>query len=147
MDKKKSQIRSFQKLKVWKRARRVQRMVAQIVKSFPKHEEYRLKDQVVRSSRSIARNIAEGYGRYHYQENIQFCRQARGSLSELSNDLLTSLEEKYISRDEYDEICMDIENCYKFLNGYIRYLKKAKENCKAGEDETGYDVVLDSNNR
>ncbi|MDZ7692561.1 MAG: four helix bundle protein [Balneolaceae bacterium] len=146
MSEKSPQVRSFQDLKVWKRARRVQRMVAQIVISFPNYEEYRLKDQMIRSSRSIARNIAEGYGRYHYQENIQFCRQSRGSLSELLNDLLTALEEKYIKRNEYDDARNEIENCHKLLNGYIRYLKKAKENYTAEEKDTIYDAFTEPNN-
>jgi four helix bundle protein len=37
-------------------------------------EKYALTSQLRRSSRSISDNIAEGYGRFHYQENIQFCR-------------------------------------------------------------------------
>lgn len=96
MSKKESNIRSFEDLKVWRCARKLQRKIAKLVKTFPKEEKYRLTDQMIRSSRSVPRNIAEGYGRYHYQENIQFCRQSRGSLAELKNDLTTAYEEKYI---------------------------------------------------
>lgn len=67
MSKKKSNIRSFEDLRVWECARKLQRKVSKLTKTFPKKEKYRLTDQMTRSSRSVPRNIAEGYGRYHYQ--------------------------------------------------------------------------------
>lgn len=70
-----NELKSFEDLKMWKYSRKLQRKVSELVKTFSKSEQYRLTDQMVRSSRSIARNIAEGYGRFHYLENIQFCRQ------------------------------------------------------------------------
>lgn len=147
MSEKRSKIRSFQELKVLKSARQVQKTIALLVNKFPNNEEYRLKDQMVRASRLIARNIAEGYGRYHYQENIQFCRQSRGSLNELSNDLLTALEEQYIEQREYDDTSLEIKNSHKLLNGYIRYLKEAKENSSVKEEHTIYDIVPDPYNQ
>ena len=68
MEYKNREIGSFEDLEVWRQARKIQRIVRQIIKRFPKVERYRLEDQMIRSSRSIARNIAEGYGRYHYQK-------------------------------------------------------------------------------
>ena len=50
------------------------------VKILPEEEKYNLSSQMRRAAVSITANIAEGYGRYHYQENIQFCRQSRGVL-------------------------------------------------------------------
>ena len=38
--------------------------------------------QMVRSADSISANIAEGYGRYHYKENRNFCYFSRGSIIE-----------------------------------------------------------------
>jgi four helix bundle protein len=43
-----------------------------LTKRFPNEEKYRLADQIIRSSRSIGNNIAEGHGRFHYQDNIRF---------------------------------------------------------------------------
>ena len=60
----------------------------------------RLIDQVIRSSRSITANIAEGHGRYHYQENIQFCRTARGSLTESLDHLICALDEGFIDNSK-----------------------------------------------
>ena len=120
------EIHSFEDLDVWKQGRKVQSKIREIVKLFPKCEQYRLTDQMIRSSRSVPRNIAEGYGRFHYQENIHFCRIARGSLTELLNDLITAHEEQFIDQNKLVEIRNEIEVNARLLNGYIRYLKKAK---------------------
>ena len=116
----------FQDLNIWKRGREIRLRIEEIVKHLPKDEKYRLGDQMVRASRSITALIAEGYGRYHFKENIQFCRQARGSLDETKDHLITSrdLHEAPIER------CNGlIEKCNllkKVLNGYIRSLKNTK---------------------
>lgn len=70
---------TFETLEVWLKGRELRNKTSKLTKSFPSEEKYRLIDQMIRASRSITANIAEGYGRYHYQENIQYCRQARGS--------------------------------------------------------------------
>ena len=84
---------SFTELEVWKQARTIRRCVSDLVKTFPVEEKFRLADQVIRSSRSIGNNIAEGHGRFHYQDNIRFCVMARGSLSETLDHLLVALDE------------------------------------------------------
>jgi four helix bundle protein len=97
-----------------------------VLSDFPKQESYLLKDQVLRASRSITANIAEGFGRYHYQENIQFCRQARGSLAETLEHLITAFDEQYIGKEILEAINKDYKLCLKEINGYIKYLKEAK---------------------
>ncbi len=145
MKEKKGEIKSFEDLKVWKSARELQRKVSKLVKTFPKVEQFELTDQMIRSSRSVCRNIAEGYGRYHFQENIQFCRQSRGSLTELLNDFITASDEKYISKEQLDTFREEITTCHKLLNGYIAYLKRAKEDSKTNEDGIIYQIDLKSN--
>jgi len=79
-------LKSFEDLECWKAARELRILVSQnILSKFPSDEKYALTSQLKRSSRSVSDNIAEGFGRYHYQENIQFCRIARGSLTESLN--------------------------------------------------------------
>jgi four helix bundle protein len=51
-----------------------------------------------RAALSLTNNIAEGHGRYFFQENIQFCRISRGSLMELIDDLNTCIDEKYLEK-------------------------------------------------
>jgi four helix bundle protein len=117
----------FYDLPVYKTARAFRKKIAAIlVSEFPRQESYLLKDQVLRASRSITANIAEGFGRYHHQENIQFCRQARGSLTETLEHLITAFDEQYITKEILEDINKDYKLCLKEINGYIKYLKEAK---------------------
>ena len=84
----------FRELEVWKESRNFRKSVSELVKKFPEFEKYKLVDQLLRASRSITANIAEGYGRYHYQENIQFCRHSRGSLMECMDHLICAMDEQ-----------------------------------------------------
>ncbi|NIS68281.1 MAG: four helix bundle protein [Proteobacteria bacterium] len=120
-------IKSFEDLEVWRAARELKSVLRDLVWKFPEFEKYRLVDQIVRAKRSVTANIAEGFGRYHFQENIQFWRTARGSLNELLDHMITSLDNAYISEEEFAEAKNRIAGCTRLLNGYIRSLKKAKE--------------------
>ena len=115
-------------LEVWKQPRELRKSISALTKKFPKEELYRLTDQIIRSSRSCAANIAEGYGRFHYQENIQFCRQARGSLYETLEHIYCAFDENYINEEVCNQFKLQIMNCLKLLNGYILYLKNQKQN-------------------
>ena len=121
---------NFESLEVWKTCREFRKQISNIVKLFPIEEKYRLTDQLIRASRSVTANIAEGHGRYHFQENSQFCRQARGSLTETLDHLLCALDENYITEQQLNELRIQYENCIKLLNGYIGYLQKQKEQLK-----------------
>ena len=122
----KNQIHSFEDLESWKACREIRNYVSEIIKKFPDYEKYALTDGMRRASRSTTENIAEGFGRYHHQENIQFCRISRGSVFELMDQFITALDENYISREEYEK-GRDLLNRGKaLLNGYINYLRKAK---------------------
>ena len=79
-----------------------------------------------RASLSLTNNIAEGHGRYHFQENIQFCRISRGSLMELIDDLNTCIDEEYFPLDYLEELKSEGYKVNKMLNGYIAYLQKRK---------------------
>ena len=119
-------IRSFEDLECWKVGAELRRFVSQLVKTFPKEEQFDLTSQMKRASRSVTHNIAEGYGRFHYQENIQFCRQARGSLYELNDQFIVAFDEKYITNEELIKGKEKINKSLALLNGYIKYLMKAK---------------------
>ncbi|NGP89296.1 four helix bundle protein [Fodinibius halophilus] len=75
---------------------------------------------------SITANIAEGYGRFHYQEGVQFYRIARGSLYELKDHLITCMDLGYIDDDLYNQGSILIEEAKKILNGYINFVLKQK---------------------
>src|SRR2546428_14166386 len=76
-------LRSFEELYVYRLARDFRKSISSLAKNLPQDERFNLTSQMRRAALSVTNNIAEGIGRYYYQENIQFCRQARGSDTEL----------------------------------------------------------------
>jgi four helix bundle protein len=123
-------LKSFEELKCWQEAVVLRKDLNGFISKLPKQEEYRLKDQLIRCLRSITNNIAEGYGRFNYQENIQFCRISRGSIYEVIDHLLIAIEERYLEENDFELYKIKINKCLALLNGYINYLKKAKESNK-----------------
>jgi four helix bundle protein len=132
----------FRDLEVWQRCKSIRGKIWGLCQTLPVEEKYRLADQMIRASKSATSCIAEGYGRFHYQENIQFCRQARGSLYELIDHLNTAYECEYISSDNAQELMDETKVTIRILNGYIRYLKERKQ-----KDSTNQRVNESTNQR
>ncbi len=122
----KGSFRSFEDLECWQACRKVRQYISKLVRSYPKDEKYRIVDDMIRASRSTTQNIAEGFGRFHYQENIQFCRVSRCSLCELKDQLICSLDDGFIKAFEYQEGIELIDKAIALVNGYINYLQKRK---------------------
>lgn len=127
---KKKVIHSFEDLEIYKLAREFSKKVNQLVKKLPKEEEYNLKGQMRRAKLSMTNNIAEGFGRFHFQENIQFCRESRGSICELIDDFNECHDNGYIDQPCRDGLKNEAYHLIKVLNGYISSIKRQKS--KAG---------------
>ncbi len=121
-----NKMESFEQLDVYKKARELRIFVSRVLEKLPKEEKFALFMQTKRSSRSISNNIAEGFGRFHFQENIQFCRIARGSLTETLDHLIIALDEGYLTKEDLNDFRGLYNSCLRLINGYIAYLKKAK---------------------
>ena len=124
-------IRTFEDLDVWKVCRDLRMQVTTMARTFPKEEQYRLWDQLVRASRSVTANLAEGYGRFHYAGNIQFAKQARGSLYEIIDQLTVAQEEKLISDETFTSMREGVLRAVQVVNGFIRYLSKVKTSSRS----------------
>ena len=120
-------MQTLDTLEVYISGKAFRREVVKTANTFPKEEKFLLTAQLKDSARSITANIAEGYGRYHYQEAIQFCRIARGSLMETYDHLSSALDEEYINEKRYLELKQQYEHLLKLINGYISYLKRRKQ--------------------
>ena len=119
---------NFEELEVWKKAKELKNEIAKLVKNFPSEEKFRLADQLIRSSRGINAQIAEGHGRRTWPDRLRFCVIARGSLSETLNHLIDALDENHINEEQLNFYRNKITEVEKLLNGYINYLeKKSKE--------------------
>ncbi len=112
-------IKSLEDLKVWQKARGFNKKIYDLTSTFPSIERTNLTIQLRRASSSVCANIAEGFGRYHFQESMQFYRTARGSLSEIKSHLLLSLDQGYLTKSELDKLFLNIDEIAKMLNGLI----------------------------
>lgn len=105
--------------------------IFELAKAFPKEEQYRLSAQMVDAARSVAANIAEGHGRFTYKDQIHFCIQARGSLSEPLNHLIDAFDCRYITKEELSNFKIKTDAVGKLPNGYISYLRKKRDDDKS----------------
>lgn len=65
-------IREFYDLDAWRKAHQLVLEVYKITKDFPKEEKFGITDQLRRAASSVTANIAEGFGRYHFNDKIRF---------------------------------------------------------------------------
>jgi four helix bundle protein len=118
--------RSFEELDCWQAARDLRLFVArQVLPKLPRDEKYRLGDQVLRAARSATANLAEGHGRFHYLDNAKFCRNARGSCSEVLDHLITAVDEELLPDEYLVQGRVLVEAALKLINGYIGYLTRS----------------------
>jgi len=123
-------IRDFKDLKVWQAARELRKEIHRLARALPEFEKFGLAGQLRRASTSVTANLAEGFGRFGYQENAQLCRQARGSLYEIRDHLTTCVDEGYLEVAEGKRLDKVAQTVARLLNGYLRAtlaLKKASD--------------------
>jgi len=119
-------VRTFQDLEVWQVGRDVRVRLYIAATRLPDSERYNLSAQIRRAAVSLTANIAEGYGRFHFKENIQYCRIARGSAYELIDHLITCQDERYLVKDEVEALHRELLTFVRLLNGYIRSIGKSR---------------------
>lgn len=116
---------------LYKIARVFRRRTYQLIMQLPREEKYGLGLQMRRAAVSVTNNIGEGHGRWHFQENIHFCRISRGSVDELIDDFNTCEDEKYGDQELVEALKTEAYGLTCRINSYIAYLKKSKQ----GNDE------------
>ena len=136
-----STIKSFEELTVWKDARKFTNKIYNLTKKFPKEENFGLTSQITRATVSNGSNIAEGFDRYSKKDFIKFLIIARGSISEVQNNLYIALDLKYINQNDFQETYALSKDLGKQINGFIKYLRSYdKNNSKANKinEESNY---------
>ena len=98
-----------------------------MTKKFPEGERFSLTSQLRRAAISIPSNIAEGCGRNHYKDSIQFFFIARGSLYELETQLVLASDLEFVSNSNSQEIIEQVALCKKLLNGFINYFQNLSD--------------------
>jgi len=113
-------LKDFTDLNAWKLARELRKKVYEVTRKSPSDEKHVLTSQVRRAALSVTANIAEGFGRFSYQENMPFCRLASGSAFEVRDHLTTALDAGYLNQQDWREMDALAQRAIQVLNGYIR---------------------------
>ena len=116
--------KDYTELDVWRESRKLVSLVYSVVKNFPEEEKYALSNQLKRAAVSVPSNVAEGIGRQHIKERIQFLYISRGSLYEIETQLFLAIDQGFVELSELQIVFDQITSCKKLLQGYINYLKK-----------------------
>jgi four helix bundle protein len=133
-------MEGLNRLKVYQQAQELAVLVyQQVLPVMSPEEKYGLTSQIRRAAASIPANVAEGYGRYYYQESIRFCYLARGSLMELSSHINLATSQGYLSDEIQSLLKVKMAVLLKFIQGYINFLK----NSKRGWNEPGSQSISD----
>jgi four helix bundle protein len=119
-------MRTFEDVDAWKSANELRNWISLIVKEFPTHERFELISQLKRSSRQVGNYIAQGYGKLLYQENINACKQARGSLFETLDHMLNAHDEGCVNDLVMHNFREQWAECVRLLNAYIAYIRRAR---------------------
>lgn len=114
-------------LKLYKLARQFRRNVYKLIKQLPVEERYCLDPQMRKAIVSVTNNIAEGHGRWHFKENMRFCRIARGSTEEILDDINVCLDEGYGELAYNEQLKREGYALIARINGHIGYLRRLKQ--------------------
>ena len=115
---------AFERLEVWQIAMRLVREVYLVTAAFPRTETFGLTSQLRRAAVSIPVNIAEGEGRYHKKEFVQFLYNARGSLYETMTLLQAGADLQYLKTTDHQRLIRLTQQIGSKLSGLINSLKQ-----------------------
>ena len=122
------QIKSYKDLKMWQKANVLVNKIFDLIEIFPKNMGGDVVTrQVIRSSTSIAANIAEGYGGRKGKEYVSYLYQARRSIPETDYWLYLASQRKFITEQDYEELSKKYSEILLMINGAISKLRRQTE--------------------
>ncbi|MCX6743982.1 MAG: four helix bundle protein [Candidatus Parcubacteria bacterium] len=123
-------------LEIYRLGRQASKIAWQVYGNLKMDEKIIIGQQFVKSTDSIAANIAEGYGRYHFLEKVKFYYNARASLLETIHWVDVLEERVLIKQNEATDIRKILDDLHIKLNSYIKYtLDKKSSNPKLTKNQ------------
>lgn len=111
---------SFEEMPVWKKGMDLAQQIHSITEALPRKEDYGLTSQIRRSALSVPGNLAEGFGRRHTKDKLNFYYASRGSLAETRSHLIYGRKVGYFNGKDCDELLVQIEQVWKEINAIIK---------------------------
>ena len=108
---------NFRSLRAYQESKELVKQVYELLKKFPKEEQYALCDQLRRSVISVPSNLAEGMGRYSTKEQVHFVEIAFGSLMEVSAQMDVACDLAYVTNEDLKSIDARVEAVAALLSG------------------------------
>ncbi|MCA9301344.1 four helix bundle protein [Candidatus Nomurabacteria bacterium] len=124
---KQNELKAFQDLTVWQESRKLFFIIYKLTKQFPKEEVFSSVSQMRRSSMSISSNIAEGFGRSSIADKLHFYIMARGSLTELQNQIILTGDVGLITAENIKIALEQAEITHKLVVGLIKVTERRKQ--------------------
>jgi four helix bundle protein len=118
---------TFEQMPVWKRGMELAEQIFALTERLPKKEDYGLTSQIRRSALSVPGNIAEGFGRHHTKDNINFYYVSRGSLAETKSHLIYGLRVGYLDQAGCHSLERLIATIWQELNQLISSLSRRSQ--------------------
>jgi four helix bundle protein len=115
---------NYKNLELWRLSMEIVKETYQLTRNYPSEEKYGLISQTNRAVVSIACNIAEGMGRNHVKDTVQFLHVSRGSAYEAETLLSIARMLKIIDEEASDNVEKKLERSIQMINGLINYLEK-----------------------
>jgi four helix bundle protein len=109
---------------VWQKAMELAENIHQLTEKLPKKEDYGLTSQLRRSALSVPGNIAEGFGRNHTKDKLNFYYDSRGSLTETKSHLIYGHKVGYFDDVEFNNSLELIDDIWKDLNALIHSMQR-----------------------
>jgi four helix bundle protein len=119
-------IESYRDLHVWQLGVELAKECYVLTRAFPREETFGLTSQIRRAAASVPANIAEGNGREHTGQYIQFLRIAQGSLKELETHLIVSREVGIGRANQVEPLLQRSSEIGRMLRALIRSLQNKR---------------------
>ena len=134
-------IRDLEDFKVYKLAMKLGDDVWNVVMQWDSFPRYSIGTQLVKAVDSIAANLAEGLGRFHFKDARNFSYYSRGSLYETKTWLTKAFNRGLITNPQFKKCLSDIEVIGKMINSYTKSIGNTTR-----EPEQPYGSVFDEDN-
>jgi four helix bundle protein len=130
---------AHEKLWIWQKAHRLHIRIGELCRKLPRHEFYRLKDQIERSSKAVTANIAEGNESFYFEDKKKGLFTARKEVAETQNHLRDMEVKSYITACESQAMIDEYEEVKRGINGLVRTIS-AKKQSSGAKGANGSDI-------
>ena len=118
-------FKKLEEIQAWQKARALCKQIYSVTNGGPFAADFGLRDQIRRAAVSVLSNIAEGFERGGTREFAQFLAIAKGSAGEIRAQLYVACDQRYIDRDQFEELVQDVDEVSRMINGLLTYLRRS----------------------